>query len=130
MNEGEWHTLGKELLMFYAQQLLQHPEWQLKSNNNLINQSRTLLIRQIGQRSESASLYQKVLLQAQHQFPDMTLNDMTGDTDVSFLLTTEEFVPGIFTRKAWEESIEPAIIKTVESRRNEIDWVLVIASTN
>ncbi|WP_321157898.1 ImcF-related family protein [Providencia stuartii] len=124
MNEGEWHTLGKELLMFYAQQLLQHPEWQLKSNNNLINQSRTLLIRQIGQRSESASLYQKVLLQAQHQFPDMTLNDMTGDTDVSFLLTTEEFVPGIFTRKAWEESIEPAIIKTVESRRNEIDWVL------
>ncbi|MEY0555695.1 ImcF-related family protein [Providencia sp. 1701011] len=124
MNEGEWQTLGKELLMFYAQQLPKHPEWQLTANNNLINQSRTLLIQQIGQRSESASLYQKVLLQAQNQFPDMTLNDMTNDTDVSFLLTTDEFVPGIFTRKAWEESIEPAIKKTVESRRNEIDWVL------
>ncbi|EQC1054179.1 ImcF-related family protein [Providencia rettgeri] len=124
MDEGEWHTLGKELLMFYAQQLPKHPGWQLSANNNLINQSRTLLIRQIGQRSESASLYQKVLLQAQNQFPDMTLNDMTNDTDVSFLLTTDEFVPGIFTRKAWEESIEPAIKKTVESRRNEIDWVL------
>ncbi|UPQ40847.1 type VI secretion protein VasK [Providencia rettgeri] len=124
MDEGEWHTLGKELLMFYAQQLPKHPGWQLSANNNLINQSRTLLIRQIGQRSESASLYQKVLLQAQNQFPDMTLNDMTNDTDVSFLLTTEEFVPGIFTRKAWEESIQPAIKKVVESRRNEIDWVL------
>ncbi|HHR6036518.1 TPA: ImcF-related family protein [Providencia alcalifaciens] len=124
MNEGEWQTLGKELLMFYAQQLPKHPEWQLTANNNLINQSRTLLIRQIGQRSESASLYQEVLLQAQHQFPDMTLDDMTGDTDASFLFTTDEFVSGIFTRKAWEEAIEPAIKKVVESRRNEIDWVL------
>lgn len=124
MDEGEWQTLGKELLMFYAQQLPKHPEWQLTANNNLINQSRTLLIRQIGQRSESATLYQEVLLQAQHQFPDMTLDDMTGDTDASFLFTTDEFVPGIFTRKAWEESIQPAIKKAVESRRNEIDWVL------
>ncbi|HHR6051796.1 TPA: ImcF-related family protein [Providencia alcalifaciens] len=124
MNEGEWQTLGKELLMFYAQQLPKHPEWQLTANNNLINQSRTLLIRQIGQRSESATLYQEVLLQAQHQFPDMTLDDMTGDTDASFLFTTDEFVSGIFTRKAWEEAIEPAIKKVVESRRNEIDWVL------
>ncbi|WP_265723900.1 ImcF-related family protein, partial [Providencia rustigianii] len=124
MNEGEWQTLGKELLMFYAQQLPKHPEWQLTTNNNLINQSRTLLTRQIGQRSESATLYQDVLLQAQHQFPDMTLDDMTGDTDASFLFTTDEFVSGTFTRKAWEESIEPAIKKVVESRRNEIDWVL------
>ncbi|SUC27444.1 Uncharacterized protein conserved in bacteria [Providencia rustigianii] len=124
MNEGEWQTLGKELLMFYAQQLPKHPEWQLTTNNNLINQSRTLLTRQIGQRSESATLYQDVLLQAQHQFPDMTLDDMTGDTDASFLFTTDEFVSGTFTRKAWEESIQPAIKKVVESRRNEIDWVL------
>ena len=51
------------------------------------------------------------------------LEDMTGDTDVSFLLSTSETIPGIFTRKAWEESIEPAIKKAVHERREDIDQI-------
>lgn len=124
VSQGEWHTRGQELLQFYARELPRHPEWALRPDSTLISRSRTLLIRQIGQRSESAAMYQKILLQAQDQFADMTLNEMAGETDVGFLLTTEEFVPGIFTRKAWEEVIEPAIDKAVAARRNEIDWVL------
>lgn len=124
LKEGEWQTLGTELLTFYASQLPYHHEWTIKPNRTLVAGSRTILIRQIGQRNGESALYQKILQQAQHNFADMTLDDMTGDTDVSFLLSTTETVPGIFTRKAWEESIEPAIKKAVHERREEIDWVL------
>lgn len=124
LKEGEWQTLGTELLTFYASQLPYHNEWTIKPNRNLVAGSRTILIRQIGQRNGESALYQKILQQAQHNFAEMTLDDMTGDTDVSFLLSTSETIPGIFTRKAWEESIEPAIKKAVHERREEIDWVL------
>ncbi|MEZ2862552.1 ImcF-related family protein [Proteus terrae] len=124
LKEGEWQTLGTELLTFYASQLPYHNEWTIKPNRTLVAGSRTILIRQIGQRNGESALYQKILQQAQHNFADMTLDDMTGDTDVSFLLSSADTVPGIFTRKAWEESIEPAIKKAVHERREEIDWVL------
>lgn len=124
LKDGEWQTLGTELLTFYAAQLPYHNEWTIKPNRTLVAGSRTILIRQIGQRNGESALYQKILQQAQHNFADMTLDDMTGDTDVSFLLSTKETIPGIFTRKAWEESIEPAIKKAVYERREEIDWVL------
>lgn len=124
LKEGEWQTLGTELLTFYASQLPYHNEWTIKPNRTLVTGSRTILIRQIGQRNGESALYQKILQQAQHNFADMTLDDMTGDTDVSFLLSSADTVPGIFTRKAWEESIEPAIKKAVHERREEIDWVL------
>ncbi|HEK2897841.1 TPA: type VI secretion protein VasK [Proteus mirabilis] len=124
LKEGEWQTLGTELLTFYASQLPYHNEWTIKPNRTLVAGSRTILIRQIGQRNGESALYQKILQQAQHNFADMTLDDMTGDTDVSFLFSSADTVPGIFTRKAWEESIEPAIKKAVHERREEIDWVL------
>nr|WP_314265432.1 ImcF-related family protein [uncultured Moellerella sp.] len=124
VSEAQWATLGSELLTFFAQQLPHHPEWAIKPNNALIGQTRTILIREMGQRNGESAMYQKILQQAAHNFADMSLNDMVGDTDVSALFTTDEFVSGIFTRKAWEESIEPAIRKTVNDRREEIDWVL------
>jgi type VI secretion system protein ImpL len=57
-------------------------------------------------------------------WPDLTLADMTGDTDASTLFSTEEVVPGMFTRQAWEEQVQGAIDEVVKTRRDEIDWVL------
>lgn len=124
LKDGEWQTLGSELLTFYASQLPYHDDWKIRLNRSLVTETRTILIRQIGQRHGESALYQKILQQARHNFADMTLDDMTGDTDVSVLLSSTETVPGIFTRKAWEESIEPAIKKAVHERREETDWVL------
>lgn len=124
VNKGEWQTLGRELLTFYATQLPQHPEWAIAQNRSLISSSRNLLVRQIGQRNGESALYQKILLQAKNSYADMTLDDMTEGTDVSFLFTTDEFIPGVFTRRAWETTIEPAINRAVDERREEIDWVL------
>ncbi|QXX83253.1 type VI secretion protein VasK [Providencia sp. R33] len=124
VNNGEWQTLGRELLAFYADQLPQHADWAINKNRALISSSRNLLVRQIGQRNGESALYQKILLQAKNSYAEMTLDDMTEGTDVSFLFTTDEFIPGVFTRRAWETTIEPAINRAVEARRDEIDWVL------
>lgn len=57
-------------------------------------------------------------------WPDLTLADMTGDTDASTVFSTDEVVPGMFTRQAWEEQVQDAINEVVKTRRDEIDWVL------
>ena len=54
----------------------------------------------------------------------MTLADMTGDTLTESLFSTEQTVPGMFTRQAWEGQVREAIEQVVTARREEIDWVL------
>lgn len=90
----------------------------------LISQVRQVLLGQIGQRNAESTLYENMLLSVRRNYADMTLMDMTGDTDAQRLFQTSESVPGMFTRKAWDEQIQQAIDKTVASRREEIDWVL------
>ncbi|PLL23114.1 type VI secretion protein VasK, partial [Klebsiella michiganensis] len=68
--------------------------------------------------------YQKMLSRVAHLYVDMRLEDMTGDTDASRLFSTTEIVPGMFTRQAWEQAVQPAIEKVVKARRDELDWVL------
>lgn len=82
------------------------------------------LIRQMGQRNSESTLYQKMLAQVANQYADMRLADMTADTDASRLFSTDEVVPGMFTRQAWEQAVQPAIEKVVAERRDEMDWVL------
>ncbi|MEG9166475.1 ImcF-related family protein, partial [Escherichia coli] len=86
--------------------------------------ARTLLVRLMGVRNSDATLYQKMLSQVAHQYADMRLADMTGDTDAARLFTTDDVVPGMFTRKAWEEAVQPAIDRVAKGRREEMDWVL------
>ncbi|HBK9468856.1 TPA: type VI secretion protein VasK [Escherichia coli] len=50
--------------------------------------------------------------------------DMTGDTLTESLFSTEQTVPGMFTRQAWEGQVREAIEQVVTARREEIDWVL------
>jgi type VI secretion system protein ImpL len=121
---GIWQGSGPALLDFYARNLPAHPNWRLMPDENLVNQARTLLVRQMGARNSESSLYQKMLRQVANQYADLRLSDMTGDTDADRIFTTDAVVPGMFTRKAWEEAVKPAIEKVVTGRREEMDWVL------
>ncbi|RJT45067.1 ImcF-related family protein [Rahnella woolbedingensis] len=122
--DGVWQGEGPALLDFYAGNLPRHPEWKLSADENLVSQVRTLLVRLMGARNSESSLYQKMLRQVANQYADMTLSDMAGDTDAERIFTTDAVVPGMFTRKAWEEAVKPAIEKVVNGRREEMDWVL------
>ncbi|MEF2369617.1 ImcF-related family protein, partial [Klebsiella oxytoca] len=71
-----------------------------------------------------STLYENMLTAVRRNYADMTLEDMTPQTDARRLFSTDEVVPGMFTRQAWEGGIQDAIDAAVASRRDEIDWVL------
>ncbi|MEM6052409.1 ImcF-related family protein [Erwinia sp. P7711] len=119
-----WQTQAPKLLGFFAQNLAAHPEWKIKPDAELVGTVRQILLKQIGQRNADSGLYQEMLQRIARNWPDLTLADMTGDTDASTLFNTEEVVPGMFTRQAWDEQVQSAIDEVVNTRRDEIDWVL------
>lgn len=122
--DGAWHELAPKLLGFYAQNLPAHPEWKIKHDAELVATVRQILLKQIGQRNAESGLYQDMLKRLASNWPDLTLADMTGDTDASTVFSTDEVVPGMFTSQAWEEQVQDAINDVVKTRRDEIDWVL------
>lgn len=122
--DSVWQTQAPKLLGFWAQNLPAHPEWKITPDRELIGTVRQILLKQIGQRNAESGLYQEMLGRIARNWPDLSLADMTGDTDASTLFSSEEVVPGMFTRQAWEEQVEDAIDEVVKTRRDEIDWVL------
>ncbi len=124
VKDGVWQGMAPSLLSFYGAQLAAHPQWQLPADDSMVSQARSLLVRLMGVRNSESSLYQKMLAQVAHLYVDMRLDDMTGDTDAARLFSTPEVVPGMFTRQAWEQAVQPAIEKVVKARRDELDWVL------
>ncbi|MGL4430115.1 MAG: ImcF-related family protein [Silvania sp.] len=124
VKDGVWQGVAPSLLSFYGAQLATHPEWKLRADESMVSQARSLLVRLMGVRNSESTLYQKMLSQVAHLYADMRLEDMTGDTDASRLFSTTEVVPGMFTRQAWEQAVQPAIEKVVKARRDELDWVL------
>jgi type VI secretion system protein ImpL len=124
VKDGVWQGMAPSLLAFWGAQLIAHPEWKLRADENMVSQARSLLVRLMGVRNSESTLYQKMLSQVSHLYVDMRLEDMTGDTDAARLFSTTEIVPGMFTRQAWEQAVQPAIEKVVKARRDELDWVL------
>lgn len=124
VKDGVWQGVAPSLLSFYGAQLAAHPEWKLRADESMVSQARSLLVRLMGVRNSESTLYQKMLSQVAHLYVDMRLEDMTGDTDAARLFSTAEVVPGMFTRQAWEQAVQPAIEKVVKARRDELDWVL------
>lgn len=124
VSAGLWQGLAPDLWQFYASNLPTQPSWKISLDSGLVTQARQVLLGEIGQRNAESTLYENMLISVRRNYADMTLTDMTGDTDAQRLFHSDETVPGMFTRKAWDEQIQQAIDKVVASRREEIDWVL------
>lgn len=124
ISTGLWQSLSPDLWAFYISELPKQPRWKITPDAQLVSQSRQVLLQQIGRRNAESTLYENMLKSVRRNFADVSLEDMTSGTDARRLFTTEEVVPGMFTRQAWEGGIQQAIDKAANSRRDEIDWVL------
>ena len=124
ISTGLWQSLSPDLWAFYISELPKQPQWKITPNTQLVSQSRQVLLQQIGHRNAESTLYENMLKSVRRNFADVSLEDMTSGTDARRLFITEEVVPGMFTRQAWEGGIQQAIEKAASSRRDEIDWVL------
>ncbi|CAI2016703.1 ImcF-related family protein [Serratia ficaria] len=124
ISTGLWQSLSPDLWAFSISGLSERPQWKITPDAALVSQSRQVLLQQIGRRNAEGTLYENMLKSVRRNFADVSLEDMTGGTDARRLFTTDEVVPGMFTRQAWEGGIQQAIEKAANSRRDEIDWVL------
>lgn len=124
ISTGLWQSLSPDLWAFYIASLPKQPQWKIAPDAQLVSQSRQVLLQQIGRRNAESTLYENMLKSVRRNFADVSLEDMTSGTDARRLFTTDEVVPGMFTRQAWEGGIQQAIEKAANSRRDEIDWVL------
>lgn len=102
ISTGLWQSLAPDLWAFYISELPAQPKWVITPDAQLISQSRQVLLQQIGRRNAESTLYKNMLKSVRRNFADVSLEDMTGGTDARRLFTTEEVVPGMFTRQAWE----------------------------
>lgn len=124
ISTGLWQSLAPDLWAFSISGLSEQPQWKITPDAALVSQSRQVLLQQIGRRNAEGTLYENMLKSVRRNFADVSLEDMTSGTDARRLFTTDDVVPGMFTRQAWEGGIQQAIEKAVNSRRDEIDWVL------
>uniref|UniRef100_UPI00261E3E14 ImcF-related family protein n=1 Tax=Pseudomonas sp. TaxID=306 RepID=UPI00261E3E14 len=124
ISPGLWQSLAPNLWQFYGEHLAANPGWRIEADPRLVAQVRQVLLAQLGQRNAEASLYEQLLDDAAHHYPDLGLHQLVGDTDALALFTTDASVPGVFTRQAWEGQVRHAIDEIAEARREEIDWVL------
>lgn len=102
ISAGLWQSLAPDLWAFYITELPAQPQWTITPDAQLVSQSRQVLLQQIGRRNAESTLYENMLKSVRRNFADVSLEDMTGGTDARRLFTTEEVVPGMFTRQAWE----------------------------
>jgi type VI secretion system protein ImpL len=124
ISTGLWQSLAPDLWAFYIAELPHQPQWKIKPDTALVSQSRQVLLQQIGRRNAESTLYENMLKSVRRNFADVSLEDMTSGTDARRLFESQEVVPGMFTRQAWEGGIQKAIEKAASARRDEIDWVL------
>lgn len=124
ISAGLWQSLSPDLWAFYISELPAQPQWKITPDAQLVSQGRQVLLQQIGRRNAESTLYENMFKSVRRNFADVSLEDMTGGTDARRLFTTDEVIPGMFTRQAWEGGIQQAIEKAANSRRDEIDWVL------
>uniref|UniRef100_UPI00286FA319 ImcF-related family protein n=1 Tax=Buttiauxella brennerae TaxID=82988 RepID=UPI00286FA319 len=121
---GEWAAQTQQMLAFYVQQLPLHPAWRIPLDDALVAEVRSILRRQQGIQNSETTLYQQVLLGVAKRYPEVTLDTLLGDSAGGPLFSTDDTLPGFFTRQAWEGEIRSAIEKAASARTITSDWVL------
>ncbi|MCZ5660466.1 hypothetical protein O5623_17665 [Escherichia coli] len=123
MSAAFWQANGPTLLAYYASGIITHPQWKLTADEELVSQSRTRCFAIWEHRTAMPCCIRKCCARVAHQFADMRLTDMTGDTDVSRLFLQMKWSPACYP-PGLEEAVLPAMDTVINERREEMDWVL------
>ncbi|WP_321881962.1 ImcF-related family protein [Paraburkholderia bannensis] len=124
LRPGEKLDFATQLMGFWTQHLAAHPDWRIQPRGDLVGNARQTLLAAIGVKSSEDTIYQGILDSVGHKYPDQTLASLTAGTDARGLFRTTATMPGVFTRQAWEGSIEAAIDEAAKHNGVTADWVL------
>ncbi|HEX7933370.1 MAG TPA: ImcF-related family protein [Paraburkholderia sp.] len=124
LRPGEKLDLSAQLMSFWAQHFPAHQDWRIQPREDLVGNARQTLLAIIGVKNSEDTIYQGILDSVGHKYPDQTLPSLTAGTDTRGLFSTSATVPGVFTRQAWEGSIEAAIDEAAKQNGVTANWVL------
>lgn len=124
LRPGEKLDLSAQLMSFWAQHFPAHPDWRIQTREELVGNARQTLLAVIGVRNSEDTIYQGILDSVGHKYPDQTLASLSAGTDTRGLFSTSASVPGVFTRQAWEGSVEAAIDDAANHNGVTGNWVL------
>lgn len=124
ISDGDWQKFMPDLIRFWGEMLNLHPDWAEKNDARLTKDVRQILIGQIGVQNAVNTLYQELIQRASQHYANQNLNLLLEGLDSRLLFSSDVDVPGVYTRKAWEDSIKDDIEEAAKSRQEQIDWVL------
>ncbi len=124
VSDGDWQRLMPELVRFWGQALNSHPDWAHQNDPRLVKDVRQILINRIGVKNAVNTLYQEIIQRASQHYANQNLIQLLEGLDSRLLFSNDVDIPGVYTRKAWEETIKDEIDDVAKSRQEQIDWVL------
>ncbi|QOD84405.1 ImcF-related family protein [Chromobacterium haemolyticum] len=117
-------ALRRAMAQFYAERLAGQPGWRMAADPALAQASRQTLIGQLGRQQADDARYQQILAEAQAKYPPQTLAALLPGQDLRGLWRSEASLPGVFTRKAWDEHLRAALADAHRRQGSAGDWVL------
>lgn len=124
ISDGDWQRLMPDLVRFWGQMLNLHPNWAQQGDVRLVKDARQVLINKIGVQNAVNTLYLEMIQRASQHYANLNLNQLLEGLDSRLLFSSEVEIPGVYTRKAWEDTIKDDIDEVAKSRQEQIDWVL------
>lgn len=123
-NDGFSPALLRAMAQFYAERLADQPAWRIPADAALAGASRQTLIGQLGRQQADDTRYQQILAEAEAKHPPQTLAALLPGQDLRGLWRSESSLPGVFTRKAWDEHLRAAFANAHRRQGSAGDWVL------
>ncbi|PTU67629.1 hypothetical protein DB032_23260 [Chromobacterium sp. Panama] len=123
-NDGFSPALLRAMAQFYAERLAGQPAWRIPADAALAGASRQTLIGQLGRQQADDTRYQQILAEAAAKHPPQTLAALLPGQDLRGLWRSESSLPGVFTRKAWDEHLRAAFANAHRRQGSAGDWVL------
>ncbi len=124
LRPGEKLDLSTRLLGFWVQHFPAHPDWRIQPREDLVSNARQTLLAIVGVKNSEDTIYQGILDSMGHKYPDQTLASLTAGTDTRGLFSSSAIVAGVFTRQAWDGSVEAAIDDAAKHNGVAGNWVL------
>lgn len=122
-------ALLRAMAQFYAERLAGQPAWRIPADAALAGASRQTLIGQLGRQQADDARYQQILAEAAAKYPPQTLAALLPGQDLRGLWRSEASLPGVFTRKAWDEHLRAALADAHRRQGSAGDWVLGAGET-
>ncbi|EEU3911239.1 hypothetical protein KG918_003444 [Salmonella enterica] len=117
-------AISPDSLAFFVRQFAAQRTLHLTPDDALVARTRRSLLDALAGPQAETQLYQQMLRDVNHNYAEMTLDQMTDGESAAGLFTLDAAVPGAFTREAYDGAVRPQIAALVQTRREQISRVL------